>query len=155
MDNSISIALLAVLVVLCVGYFGLFAYALWKLSRIYFKIASFLTPEAEDKPSQFALVADAIAQSFARSAVAQAKTTFMGIQSGTNRGEQNVMADIAQDTMASKAPLIAGILTQFPSLQKTLRKNPALIDFALSKLSGAGARSGGTPSNGDKPKFNL
>lgn len=155
MDNTISIALLAVLVVLVVGYFALFAYALWKLSRIYFKIASFLTPESDDKPSQFALVADAIAQSFARSAVAQAKTTFMGVQSGSNRGEQGVMADIAQDSLASKAPLVAGILSQFPSLQKTLRKNPMLIDFALSKLAGAGARASSTPGNGDKPRFNL
>lgn len=116
-------------------------------------INAFITPEEEGKPSPLACVSEAFADILARSVVAQAKTTFMGIQSGQARAQKAIEADIAQD-MAAANPLVSGVLDQFPSLKKTLRRNPALIDMAMATLSNKLQPS--TPSNGhDKVKFNL
>jgi len=108
-----------------------------KVRGIFRDIVSFITPPDEKTPSQVANVVSTVSDSFARSIVAQAKATFMGKQSGVVRAEKGVDADIAEDTLAMVNPTLSAILTSFPALRKTLRKNPALIDLALEKLTGS------------------
>lgn len=121
--------------------------------RVFSQIVAFITPEADGKPSSLALTVQAGGEMIARSIVAQAKSTFMGKQSGDVRGEQAVLADIATDKINMVNPALGAILNSFPSLGKTLRRNPALIDFALSKLTGSQGVSVG--DNGGKPKFKF
>jgi len=123
-------------------------YAFFKISRTYNQIVDFfsswLTPAEEGKQSPAGELLTAVSENLARSIVLQAKTTFMGKQSGDVRGETAVMADIAEDALAAKNPLLSGLLNSFPTLKKSLRRNPQLLNYALSKLTGStGAPAGG------------
>ena len=105
-----------------------------RVRAVWADIVTFTTSPAEGKPSPLAELVTAIADSLARSLVAQIKATFMGKQSGAVRGENAIEADLAQDTN----PLIAGIAQAFPSVGKSLRRNPMLAQFVLNKLGMSG-----------------
>jgi len=70
----------------------------------------------------------------ARAVVARIKTSLMGSQSGQVRQEKAVEGAIAEDVARAAHPLAGTLLDAMPELRKTLRKNPHLLDFALSKL---------------------
>jgi hypothetical protein len=95
----------------------------------------------------------------ARAIVAQAKTTFMAGESAVARGKATVEADINQDLLAQSNPLIGGLLNSFPTLKKTLRRNPGLMNFAMEKMASimAGKKngSGGSPAATSQTMFNL
>lgn len=126
-----NILLALILAVLTAGIAG--AYLIYR--RINQKIAGFkaIFEHDEGKPSEFALITDAVADQIARAIVAQAKATFMGIQSGQVRAEKALEGDIAMD-QASQIPLLQGVLGAFPAVKKALRRNPALLDFAIQKI---------------------
>jgi len=109
--------------------------------RISQEVNQFILPVDEKTPSPAAQVADQISSMFARALVAQAKASFMGKQSGEARGQAAIEGDIALDMAGQASPLIGGLLNSFPALKKTLRRNPQLLDFALSKLAGSGQGS--------------
>lgn len=90
-----------------------------------------------------------------RAIMMQAKATFMGKQSGEARGKTAVAGDIAIDSVAGSP--IATILDSFPSLKKSIRRNPALLDMALSFLSKNGSNNNGSSSSQEttQTKFNL
>lgn len=91
--------------------------------------------------------------------MAQIKATFMGKQSVDARREGIVDEAIAGDVMNATNPLIGSILQAFPSVGKAIRKNPALLDFALSKLANRGAAVAPAASNNGhsqaQTQFNL
>ncbi len=154
--------LLALILVLFCGSIGALAYLLLrvlaKFRQLEEEVRSFVSAPDEKTPSPLAQTIDMAGQVVGRAVVAQFKTTMMGIESGNTRAEKAIAADIAED-VAKQSP-IGGLLDSFPALKKTLRRNPALLDFALSKLgslnaAGAGnmpARSNGSSS---QTKFNL
>lgn len=127
-----------------------------KVKRI---ITAFITPPAENEPSPLGKAIDAVSVIAARSLVAQAKTTFMGKQSGDSRAMAAVDGDIAQDLIGSQIPLLGGLLDSFPTLKKTLRRNPMLVDYAMSKIAsmvgGKVQANGHTPASDTEPKFKL
>jgi len=135
--NIILIAILTVNLAL----FVLFAVVFIKIARVYRELQGFIKPgkdnEGKDTPSPLAMVVSTTADMIARSLVAQIKSTFMGKQSGEVRGEQAVVGDIAFDAIGQVNPVVGAVLNSFPSLKKTLKRNPALLDFALSKLAGS------------------
>lgn len=127
-----------------------------KVRRAYRQFISFITPEADGKPSPAATVAQNVSDMAARSIVAQVKGFLMGLQSGQSRGQTAVTGDIVEGAAGQQLPMIGAVLDSFPALKRTLRRNPALLDLALSKL--AGVKSGSNQSqgsNGDSPKFKL
>lgn len=150
MSNILLTLLLVVnFVVLACLLFGMA-----QIARTYRQFRVFITPEAEGKPSPLANTTQVIADMVGRSICASLKTTFMGKQSAAIRGESAVEGDIAQD-IAAASP-IGAVLESFPSLKKTLRKNPALLDLALSAIAKRGnAGSVSVPSNGNSPKFKF
>ena len=105
-----------------------------KVRAVYRDIVAFITPAEENKPSALATLIMTISDNFARSMIAQAKATFMGIQSGNNRAEKAIEADIALDTLAIVNPTISAILNSFPSVKKTVRRNPQMLDAVISRL---------------------
>lgn len=117
----------------------------------------FVRPESPDKPSPMAIVLGTFSDMMARSIVAQAKATFMGKQSGMARAETAVTADIAEDTLNQVNPAFGAILSSFPALKKTLRRNPGLADIALSKLGSmlSNPGNGSKPGASQSPRFNL
>jgi hypothetical protein len=148
MTNILLFAILFLLILVC----GVSAYFLFKLSRI---IRAFIIPTGESEPSPLAKTIDAASIIVARSLVAQLKTTFMGKQSGEVRGEHAVQGDMALD-VANQSPL-GSILTAFPSLGKSMRRNPQLLDLAMgvaSKYMGK-VSTGGNGSSSSQPKFKL
>ncbi len=106
--------------------------------------AYFESPDGKN-PSPFAGVVEVISEQFAGKMVASLKSTFMGVQSGDNRGEKGLIADIAQDVAFKENPLLASVLTSFPAVAKRLRKNPELLPLAQGLL----ARFGGSKAPGD------
>jgi len=148
----VSILLAAILVLLA----GISAVSWVMVRNLRRTVRNFLTPQAENQASPLAQAVDAASIMIGRAITMQLKATFMGNERGQQKGEQAVMADIAEDALATKAPLIGGLLSAFPTLQKTLRRNPQLLDFALSKLgnlgSGSGHNGGGSSAS---PKFRL
>lgn len=125
-----------------------------KIRQTWRDIIAFITPVKENEPSRLAQTISTISDMIARALVAQLKTTFMGKESGQVRGEQAVELDI----VAASNPLLGIALNTIPGLKKTLRRNPALIDFAMRKLGQTVINQPVvTPNNGhdSQVKFNL
>ena len=144
--------LLTAILLINILLLAVFCGVIIKLRGVYRDIT---TQTDEKTPSLFTQWIMTIADNFSRSLIAQAKATFMGKQSGEARAEKGIDADLAEDSLNLINPGLGAILNSFPALRKTLRRNPALIDLALSKLSGkisagagAPARQVFTPSNG-------
>lgn len=147
MNIAMSI-LLALILLSNLLLFGLFFIVIQR-------IRSFIVSPGEQKPSPLSLSLQALSDMVGRSIVATLKATFMGKQSGLVRGEQAVSGDIAQDQLAQSP--IGAVLQSFPTLGKSLRRNPALLDLALSAFSGMNRNQSGviTQGNGEKPKFKF
>lgn len=128
--NIILTLILAVNAVLLV-FFLLF---LRKVKALYEEFQGFVTAPDEKSPSQLANVValggDLVASSFAN----KIKASFMGGESGAIRAEKGIDGDIALD-IAQQNPLVGAALSQFPNLRRTLRRNPAMVDYALQKLA--------------------
>lgn len=136
--------LLAAILLTNVAILTIFLVIFLKMSRafnevrgIYDDFIKFISPVDEKTPSQFASLVSTIADSLARSIMAQAKATFMGLKSGVARGESAIEADVAEAALQASNPGIAAILDAVPGLKKTLRRNPGLIDVVMSKFGGA------------------
>lgn len=135
---------------------GLFLYVLFR--KIKANTLEFFIPPDDKTPSQFAKVTEAISFQFSRAIVAQAKTTFMGMESGQVRAEKALQGDLALDMAESNGLMKA--LSMFPNVRKTLRRNPALIDLALPMLAKLGNNGGNNTGSGpgpatNSPKFKL
>lgn len=118
-------------------------------------ISDFVTPEAVDKPSKLGLALEAMSTILARAIVAQAKATFMGIESGASRQIKALEGDLAQDSMAQNP--LAGLLSSFPNVSKRLVRNPALANL-IGALAGGMMRNNPTnmsQGNGERPRFQF
>jgi hypothetical protein len=73
--------------------------------------------------------------------------------------EARQQAALEMDIKADTSPLLGGLLQSFPSLRRSIKRNPALANMAmeiLGKRFGGAAGAGSTGTNGgSKPKFNL
>ena len=151
--------LLIVLIVLNGLILAGFCFAFYKISQIYIQFKTFVTPLPDGKPSPLANFTQILADMAGRSIVATAKAAFMGGESGTSRAVKAIAGDIAVDQM-SNSPLGA-ILSSFPSLKKTLRKNPQLIDLALNAIKNKSfgglipSGSNGNSSESIQDKFKI
>jgi len=148
MTNILLIALLTVNVAL-LTFVGVYTLRFRSLFR------SFVTSPDEKTPSPFAELVSNISDVFSRSVLAGAKTTFMGLQSGLVRGEKAVGADIAEDIISAKNPLLGAALDSFPSLRKTLRRNPKLIDIVAQRLLDKSTPAPAGSNHSDQFSFKL
>jgi len=134
-----------------------------KIKRIYEGIVAFITPAEQGKASPLAQVVEIAGGNFAKQVVALGKAHLMGKASGEARAQAGVEADINEDLLAATNPAIGAILNQMPALRKTLRRNPALLDMALSvlaKKAGGQAAQGNlfsqpSPSNGHTQSLDI
>jgi len=94
----------------------------------------FVSPKGPEEASPLANCVDVGADMVARAVTARIKTSLMGSQSGQVRQEKAVEGAIAEDVVRAAHPMAGTLLDAMPELRKTLRKNPQLLDFALSKL---------------------
>jgi len=105
-----------------------------KIRDLQSTIREFVTPKGPGEASPLANVVDVGADMVARAVTARIKTSLMGSQSGQVRQEKAIEGAIAEDVARAAHPLAGTLLDAMPELRKTLRKNPALLDFALAKL---------------------
>jgi len=116
-----------------------------KIRELQTTIRTFVTPKGPEEASPLASVVDVGADMVARAVTARIKTSLMGQQSGQIRQEKAVDGAIAEDMVRAAHPLAGTLLDQMPELRKTLRKNPGLLDFALSKLANMQQPAPSTP----------
>lgn len=151
--NIVLIGILFLNILLLLGLL----YCYQKVVTISHAVVDFITPQSEGQPSKLALVGERFGDMVARSLTAQIKSTFMGKQSGDVRALKAVEGDIAVD-MANNSSL-GGILQAFPTLSKSLRRNPQLFDLAMgvlsSKFKGVGGNGGNSKVTSSSPKFNF
>lgn len=143
--TSILVLLLLVIVAISIIFF-----------RAYRAFNVFISPSEPGKPSPMALAVDAASAFIARALLAQFKGFLMGLQSGQSRGEKAIQGDLIEG-LAAQNP-IAAVLMSFPALRKSLRRNPSLMDVALSALSnkmGLSHSSNGDNEKSGSPKFKL
>jgi hypothetical protein len=130
--------------------------AILAVKRLYQNGKAFITPASEGKPSPLALVTQVAADMLGRGVTAQLKATFMGKAQVDRKNQQGIDADLAVDSLSAANPLIGAVLQSFPTLTKRLVRNPALLDMALSRLTGAGKPPADAPgNNGNQIRFNL
>jgi len=122
---------------------GILVYFLLKIRAFYHDFLQFVTSQDDKTPSGLAKVVDTIATRVGHSIAIEAKTTLMGKASGQSRLDTAIAGDIAKDSLSSISPLIAGMMSLFPSLGKRIAKNPALADYVVSKM--AAGNHAGTP----------
>lgn len=136
-----------------VGITGLIGWLFFKFKATFI---SFISPIDEKTGSPLSQTASALSDMIARSIMAQAKGFLLGLQSGQNRAEKAIAADVATDNAGA---LLPNLLNSFPTLKRSLRRNPQLMDLAMQFL----ANKLGTTGNGHQPvttaneqvKFNL
>ena len=153
MEHGLNIAILLVLLAQTGLIVVLAALFVTKAAVINAQLVAFVSPVSEGAPSPLATIVETTADMFSRSMMASAKMTFAGLSSGAVRQEAAIAGDIAVD-MATMNPVIEGLLSSFPSLKKTLRKNPALLDLAVAKLTekiGSGPGPGPGPTQSQMP----
>ncbi len=143
--NILLTLILVFMVAICIT--GMLMYR-----RLRRTVTEFVTPISDDQPSPLAMTIDSVASMIARANVAQAKATFMGMGSGAARAEKGLQGDIALDVAAQEGGLV-GLLANFPTVRKSIKRNPALLDVAMNILANSGANRGNTASA--KPRFNL
>src|SRR3990172_2756286 len=107
--NMLSNLLMFLILAIMVGT-SLVAWRLWRLGKNF--LVTFVTPVAEGQPSPFAAAVDATSTIVARSVVAQAKTTLMGMSSGVARAEKGLQGDVAVDVLYQSS--WGGLLLLFP-----------------------------------------
>ena len=139
-----NILLSFILVTNCLIVVGI-VLAFRKFAGIEAEFRAFITPESDNKLSPLASTVDAAADMVGRALVAQLKSTFMGKQSGAVRAENAIAGDIVQDTLSGSP--IGAILSSFPSLTKSFRRNPQLLDIALGMLSKKAGSNGSSSGN--------
>jgi len=105
-----------------------------KLRDLQGTFEEFVRPKGPEEASPLANCVDVGADMVARAVTARIKTSLMGSQSGQVRQEKAIEGAIAEDVARAAHPLAGTLLDAMPELRKTLRKNPGLLDFALSKL---------------------
>ena len=150
--NVVLTLLLFTNVLICAILFGF----VLKLHSLLRQFQRFITPVDEKTGSPAYQLFGAMSDAFSRSLLAQFRASFMGKQSGAVRGETAVDADIAEDALSMASPAVSAILSAFPALRRSLRRNPALLDLALSKIASRNAGVPATPGDGvGQPKFNL
>lgn len=150
----VNILLAAILLVNLAVLAGL-VHGFLTFRRVKASFEAFVTPPSEGQPSPLANATDAIAGQFGRAITASIKTTLMGYSSGIVRAEKGLQGDVAED-VARQTPL-GGLLDSFPTVRRTLRKNPGLLDLALGLLANRGnghATDPGATTN-YQPKFKL
>jgi hypothetical protein len=141
--------LLAAILLTNLLFLLIFCVIFFKMRSLYRDFVEFITPPDEGTMSPAAMVASAMADMLSKSIMMQAKTFFMGKESGIVRGETGIETDI----LMAKNPMLGMLLQSFPKLGKKLAKNPALIEFAMSKLGGNKPAS--APVNHDGVQTNL
>jgi len=132
---------------------GQFVFIVWitavcrgKIRELQSTLRDFCSPKGPEEASPLANVVDVGADMVARAVTARIKTSLMGSQSGQVRQEKAVDGAIAEDMARAAHPLAGTLLDAMPELRKTLRKNPGLLDFALSKLGAMQASSTNAPT---------
>jgi len=147
MSNYVLIVILVASAALLFGI-GAFLFALLRKLRNYeAQIRSLFERDDVTGKTPAETVVERAADTAAVAMMAHLKTTVGGIQSGQVRGEKAVEAALAMDGLNLANPLLGGILSSMPALQKLIKKNPALLDFAVGKL--AGRLGDGGPAGGN------
>lgn len=147
--------LIGAILIVNVALVGLVLFCMIRVRAVYRDMIGFVTSPGNNEPSPLARTVEAAGDMLARSLVAQAKGAFMGKQSGEARAETAIAGDIAEDLINARSPMIGALLNSFPTLKKTIRRNPQLLDLALSKLAGAqGSGSQGSGAQGSSPGNN-
>lgn len=139
--------LLAFLLLLNAAFLTTFLLFCRRLNNIVSQFRSFAQPAGDNQPSPLANVTQVAADMVGRSICASLKATFMGRQSGDSRAIQAIAGDIVEDNLAKSQ--FGTVLTAFPTLKKTLRRNPGLLDLAMSMLNNPGNARSSSGSSGD------
>lgn len=129
--------LLTALVLVSVANLTLFIIFLVSLRRISRVVSDFVSSPDGKSPSPASLVVDALVNRAADSIMIHFKTTFMGILSGESRAARKLEGEAAEAAISEKSPLASIALAAFPSLKKSLGRNPALVQAILSRLVGS------------------
>lgn len=119
--------------------------------KLYKLVWDFVRPTGDDGASALARVVTGYLEVFAGKISASIKSTFMGIQSGVNRGEESVDLAVMQDS----SPVLGAIMSSFPALRKVLRRNPNLAGYALDKVLSMAGKTGQDKSNGHEDKQSI
>jgi len=134
MEHALNLLIAALLLTQIVFIGWIAVVCRGKVRELQSTIREFVTPKGPESASPLANVVDVGADMVARAVTARIKTSLMGGQSGQVRQEKAVDGAIAEDMARAAHPLAGTLLDAMPELRKTLRKNPALLDFALSRL---------------------
>lgn len=149
--------LAALSLVQTVLFVALVAYMWVQARRIKRLVTDFMVPQEEGKPSALAMTWEAACDMLARAVMARATTAVMTASSAVSRAARAVEGDIMEDMAREQSPVAGFVLDRFPTLSKTLKRNPALMDLAMSTLQkvmagaqnkgGAGASTNGATSS--------
>ena len=135
---------------------------LFKARRIYSEFQELITPgqdqDGKPTPSPLAIVITSLADQAVRNAVGYLKASFMGKKSVESRADDALQTDIQLDLAGAANPLIGQVLNGIPALRRLAKKNPGLIDLALSRMNLGGGSAPTAPANNNgnsQAKFKL
>jgi hypothetical protein len=141
--------LIALILTVNVLLLAILSYFLYSIFNVYRTIKAFLTPTEKDKPSPVALVWESACSMLSRALMAGLRMTFLNKASADSRAASAIDSAIIQDSTDAANPIAGAILNRFPSLKKTLTRNPGLLDMAISRLGLFGSKGSPGAASGN------
>ena len=126
------IIFLATLTLLLAVFVALFVIIMLRIRSYYTQFGDFLTAPDDKSMSPASILYGVLIKRLAT----ELKVTIMGTMGGEAKGQSYVEQAAMTDMVSDSNPVAAAVLSAFPSLGKTFKKNPALLNYAISKLSG-------------------
>jgi hypothetical protein len=140
---------LIAVVVLQTALIGVLAVSAWRAyAGVRSTLVQFVSPAEPGKPSPMAQTLEASADILARAITARMSTAIMTGSSALARAGRAVEGDVIEDLARQTHPAIDGLLSAFPTLRKTLRRNPALLDIGVQAMMRAMDGKGATAQRG-------
>jgi hypothetical protein len=132
---SVSNWILTVLVLITGLQTAICAVFFCKAAMLVREFIGFIMPVAENELSP----AGAVWVNMAKALVQEFKVTMMGLMSVQAKAEKRVENELVQKTIEERSPFAGAAISAFPALRKLFLKNPALVDYAISKLAKVGS----------------
>jgi len=134
------ITLLAVIALLIAAIVGVLAIFTLVLRRFINDFRDFVSPAGETDESPASILYGVLIKRLAT----ELKVTIMGAKGGEAKGQAYAEQAIMQEVVTEQNPLLGSAMS-IPAVSKLFRKQPALLEFVLSKL-GTQSRPGSSPA---------
>lgn len=119
-----------------VSFWLFVGFCLYKLAKISRTIRDFTVPPDDKTPSALGQFIANLSDTIGQRLAVHVQTSVAGVMSTLSRRQAGVEKAVLDDVTQEANPLLASVLNMFPSLKKSVKKNPAMLGQLVGMLPG-------------------